>query len=193
MNTRHAERVEGCGSPVETSARSAEAPTEPAGETKSFCPCQNKKTPAGVFLFWFGLNNLNTRHAERVEGCGSPVETSARSAEAPTEPAGETKSFCPCQKETVTVLVTVSFLLDKICPRHARAGLRRRALPVADAARRGWSSGQKGLRSNFKSFREDTIEICTLKLNDVFYRIQYSCGFLKLHFSFFAIDRRFIS
>ncbi|MFR2004267.1 MAG: hypothetical protein ACLS3G_10305, partial [Acutalibacteraceae bacterium] len=154
---------------------------------KSFCPCQNKKTPAGVFLFWFGLNNLNTRHAERVEGCGSPVETSARSAEAPTEPAGETKSFCPCQKETVTVLVTVSFLLDKICPRHARAGLRRRALPVADAARRGWSSGQKGLRSNFKSFREDTIEICTLKLNGVFYRIQYSCGFLKLHFSFLQL------
>ena len=111
MNTRHAERVEGCGSPVETSARSAEAPTEPAGETKSFCPCQNKKTPAGVFLFWLGLNNLNTRHAERVEGCGSPVETSARSAEAPTEPAGETKSFCPCQKETVTVLVTVSFFV----------------------------------------------------------------------------------
>ena len=111
MNTRHAERVEGCGSPVETSARSVEAPTEPAGETKSFCPCQNKKTPAGVFLFWLGLNNLNTRHAERVEGCGSPVETSARSAEAPTEPAGETKSFCPCQKETVTVLVTVSFFV----------------------------------------------------------------------------------
>ena len=47
-----------------------------------------------------------------------------------------------CQKETVTVLVTVSFLLDKICPRHVRAGLRRRALPVADAARRGWRSGQ---------------------------------------------------
>ena len=93
-------------------------------------------------MFWLGLNNLNTRHAERVEGCGSPVETSARSAEAPTEPAGETKSFCPCQKETVTVLVTVSFLLDKTCPRHARAGLRRRALPVADSARRGWRSGQ---------------------------------------------------
>jgi hypothetical protein len=83
--------------------------------------------------------------------------------------------------------VTVSFLLDKICPRHARAGLRRRALPVADAARRGWRSGQKGLRSNFKSFREDTIEICTLKLNGVFYRIQYSCGFLKLHFSFLQL------
>ena len=63
-------------------------------------------------------------------------------AEASTEPAGETKSFCPCQKETVTVLVTVSFLLDKTCRRHARAGLRRRALPVADAARRGWRSGQ---------------------------------------------------
>ena len=38
--------------------------------------------------------------------------------------------------------MTVSFLLDKTCPRHARAGLRRRALPVADAARRGWRSGQ---------------------------------------------------
>ena len=48
----------------------------------------------------------------------------------------------PAKKETVTVLVTVSFLLDKNCPRHARAGLRRRALPVADAARRGWRSGQ---------------------------------------------------
>ena len=107
MNTRHAERVEGCGSPVETSARSAEAPTEPAGETKSFCPCQNKKTPAGVFLFWLGLNNLNTRHAERVEGCGSPVETSARSAEAPTEPAGETKSFCPCQIRTKVMIPLV--------------------------------------------------------------------------------------
>ena len=46
------------------------------------------------------------------------------------------------KKETVTVLVTVSFLLDKTCPRHARAGLRRRALPVADEARRGWRSGQ---------------------------------------------------
>ena len=55
-----------------------------------------------------------------------------------------------------------------------------------------WES-QEGLQSNFKSFREDTIEICTLKLNGVFYRIQYSCGFLKLHFSFFVIDRRFIS
>ena len=52
------------------------------------------------------------------------------------------KSFCPCQKETVTKMVTVSFLLDKTCPRHARAGLRRRALPVADAARWGWRSGQ---------------------------------------------------
>lgn len=52
---------------------------------------------------------------------------------------------------------------------------------------------QEGLRSNFKSFREDTIEICTLKLNGVFYRIQYSCGFFEAAFFFFAIDRRFIS
>ena len=62
---------------------------------------------------------MNTRHAERVEGCGSPVETSARSAEAPTEPAGETKSFCPCQKETVTVLVTVSFWYLDGEPKHS--------------------------------------------------------------------------
>ena len=46
---------------------------------------------------------------------------------------------------------------------------------------------QEGLQSNFKSFREDTIEICTLKLNGVFYRIQYPCGFLKLHFSFLQL------
>ena len=111
---------------------------------KSFCPCQIENGYRKVTVFVLALSKMiqTPRHAERVEGCGSPVETSARSAEAPTEPAGETKSFCPCQKETVTVLVTVSFLLDKTCPRHARAGLRRRALPVADAARRGWRSGQ---------------------------------------------------
>ena len=42
---------------------------------------------------------LNTRQAERVEGCGALVETSKhrRCLEAPTEPVGETKSFCPCQ------------------------------------------------------------------------------------------------
>ena len=65
---------------------------------------------------------MKTRHSESVEGCGSPVETSAykvcrstdragrreagllwrplhtKYAEAPTEPAGETKSFCPCHR-----------------------------------------------------------------------------------------------
>ena len=108
-------------------------------------PAKKKKSRfTALFSFSFVQTVLKTRHAERVEGCGSPVETSKhrRCLEAPTEPAGEKKSFCPCQKEAVTVLVTVSFLLDKTCPRHARAGLRRRALPVADAARRGWRSGQ---------------------------------------------------
>jgi hypothetical protein len=38
------------------------------------------------------------------------VETSARSAEAPTEPAGETKSFCPCQIENGYRKVTVFVL-----------------------------------------------------------------------------------
>ena len=108
-------------------------------------PAKKKKSRfTALFSFSFVQTVLKTRHAERVEGCGSPVETSKprRCLEAPTEPAGEKKSFCPCQKETVTKTVTVSFLLDKTCPRHARAGLRRRALPVADAARRGWRSGQ---------------------------------------------------
>ena len=108
-------------------------------------PAKKKKSRfTALFSFSFVQTVLKTRHAERVEGCGSPVETSKhrRCLEAPTEPAGEKKSFRPCQKETVTKTVTVSFLLDKTCPRHARAGLRRRALPVADAARRGWRSGQ---------------------------------------------------
>ncbi len=49
------------------------------------------------FLFFVSVNGLNPRHAERTEGCGSPVETSEyrRYSEAPTEPAGEKKSFCP--------------------------------------------------------------------------------------------------
>lgn len=54
-----------------------------------------------------------------------------------------------------------------------------------------WES-QEGLQSNFKPFREDTIEICTLELNGVFYRIQYSCDLFEATF-FFVIDRRFIS
>ncbi len=63
-------------------------------------PAKKKKSRfTALFSFSFVQTVLKTRHAERVEGCGSPVETSARSAEAPTEPAGETKSFCPCQKE----------------------------------------------------------------------------------------------
>ena len=36
---------QGCGCPVDTSEyrRYSEAPTEPAGETQSFCPCHIKK------------------------------------------------------------------------------------------------------------------------------------------------------
>ena len=36
---------------------------------------------------------------------------------------------------------------------------------------------QEGLRSNFKSFREDTIEICTLKLNGVFIEFSIHAAF----------------
>lgn len=36
---------------------------------------------------------------------------------------------------------------------------------------------QEGLQSNFKSFREDTIEICTIKLNDVFIEFSIHAAF----------------
>lgn len=57
-NPRHAERVVGCGSPVETSEyrRYSEAPTEPAGENKSFCPCHTKSFETAWFQgFFFAL------------------------------------------------------------------------------------------------------------------------------------------
>ena len=65
-------------------------------------PAKKKKSRfTALFSFSFVQTVLKTRHAERVEGCGSPVETSKhrRCLEAPTEPAGEKKSFCPCQKK----------------------------------------------------------------------------------------------
>ena len=61
-------------------------------------PAKKKKSRfTALFSFSFVQTVLKTRHAERVEGCGSPVETSKhrRCLEAPTEPAGEKKSFCP--------------------------------------------------------------------------------------------------
>ena len=36
------------------------------GNFKSFCPCQSKKTPAGVFFVLFGLNCMKPRRAERA-------------------------------------------------------------------------------------------------------------------------------
>ena len=33
---------------------------------KSFCPCQSKKTPSGVFFILFGLNCMKPRRAERA-------------------------------------------------------------------------------------------------------------------------------
>ena len=89
MNRRHAERVEGCGSPVETSKhrRCLEAPTEPVGETKSFCPCHRwamkkilpKKPPilSGVSPFLRSEKNLRFCECENgafsfVAGCELP-------------------------------------------------------------------------------------------------------------------------
>ena len=76
-------------------------------------PAKKKKSRfTALFSFSFVQTVLKTRHAERVEGCGSPVETSKhrRCLEAPTEPAGETKSFCPCQIENGYRKVTVFVL-----------------------------------------------------------------------------------
>ena len=49
------------------------------------------------FSFSFVQMGLKTRHAERVEGCGSPVETfkHRRCLEAPTEPTGEKEVLLP--------------------------------------------------------------------------------------------------
>ena len=60
-------------------------------------PLPKRKRVAFVTLFSFSFVEmiLNSRHAEHVVGCGSPVEISEyrRYSEAPTEPAGENKSF----------------------------------------------------------------------------------------------------
>ena len=81
-------------------------------------PLPKQQAPLLRCLLFLYVQKMKTRHAERVEGCGSPVETSARSAEAPTEPAGETKSFCPCQKNSHRFgdcfLDMVNFLLQSI-------------------------------------------------------------------------------
>ena len=69
-----------------------------------------KRMPKGVRFLQEQILNQGTRSVSRGAGLRwRPLHT--KYAEAPTEPAGETKSFCPCQKETVTVLVTVSFFV----------------------------------------------------------------------------------
>ena len=66
---------------VGASALRAEVSTgDPHPSTRSACrvfklfnPSQNKKTPAGVFLFWQGQKDLNPRHAV-LEPAALPVE-----------------------------------------------------------------------------------------------------------------------
>ena len=118
MNAWHAERVEGCGCPVDTSKhrRCLEAPTEPAGETKSFCPCQNKKTPSRC-LFCFGKTIVftearacrasspkRTRWVMKRGEDGAAVKICRRSK--PKQILGTARghslTFCPCQNEKDT-------------------------------------------------------------------------------------------
>ena len=66
---------------VGASALRAEVSTgDPHPSTRSACrvfklfnPSQNKKTPAGVFLFWQGQKDLNPRHAV-LETAALPAE-----------------------------------------------------------------------------------------------------------------------
>ena len=66
---------------VGASALRAEVSTgDPHPSTRSACrvfklfnPSQNKKTPAGVFLFWQGQKDLNPRHAV-LETAALPTE-----------------------------------------------------------------------------------------------------------------------
>ena len=87
-------------------------------------PAKKKKHRFSRCFFFFDcVNRLNSRHTERVEGCGSPVETSKhrRCLEAPTEPAGETKSFChfqfvqPFAKNSTNSTRTASFEHQYYC------------------------------------------------------------------------------
>ncbi|MBD8960697.1 MAG: hypothetical protein EGR81_08925 [Ruminococcaceae bacterium] len=56
--------------------------------------------PKGVRFLQKQILNQGTRSVSRGAGLRwRPLHT--KYAEAPTEPAGETKSFCPCQKERV--------------------------------------------------------------------------------------------
>ena len=59
-----------------------------------------KRMPKGVRFLQKQILNQGTRSVSRGAGLRwRPLHT--KYAEAPTEPAGETKSFCPCQKERV--------------------------------------------------------------------------------------------
>ena len=75
---------------VGASALRAEVSTgDPHPSTRSACrvfklfnPSQNKKTPAGVFLFWQGQKDLNPRHAV-LEPAALPTELYPYICEAP--------------------------------------------------------------------------------------------------------------
>ena len=75
---------------VGASALRAEVSTgDPHPSTRSACrvfklfnPSQNKKTPAGVFLFWQGQKDLNPRHAV-LETAALPTELYPYICEAP--------------------------------------------------------------------------------------------------------------
>ena len=75
---------------------------------ESYCPCQVDIAKAVSFFFAKILHKQEPRHAERVVGCGSPVETSAKQKHRPSRQA-RIESYCPCQK-TVSLMMPFIFL-----------------------------------------------------------------------------------
>ena len=73
---------------------------------ESYCPCQMDIAKAVSFFFAKILHKQEPRHAERVVGCGSPVETSAKQKHRPSRQA-RVESYCPCQ---VDIAKAVSFI-----------------------------------------------------------------------------------
>ena len=93
---------------------------------ESYCPCQIDIAKAVSFFFAKRQHKQEPRHAERVVGCGSPVETSAKQKHRPSRQArsgspvetsakqkhrpsrqARVESYCPCQ---IDIAKAVSFI-----------------------------------------------------------------------------------
>ena len=85
---------------------------------------KRKRVVLRLFFFLVCVNGLDSRHAERVEGCGSPVETSAKQKHRPSRQARTNPSApAKCEKsERITVTVMCSDLLFFYHKQHSNRG-----------------------------------------------------------------------